>query len=68
VLVGSPETVTASLRRLLEPLHALDEVYFAPALQWGDVSRPEAAQSLRLLAEEVAPALAEPASAVRGTG
>jgi alkanesulfonate monooxygenase SsuD/methylene tetrahydromethanopterin reductase-like flavin-dependent oxidoreductase (luciferase family) len=68
VLVGSPETVTASLRRLFEPLRALDEVYFAPALQWGDVTRAEAAQSLRLLAEEVAPALAEPASAVRSTG
>lgn len=60
VIVGSPATVAEILQEQFAPLRELGEVYFAPAIQWGDLSRAEASQTLQLLAGEVLPALGEP--------
>jgi alkanesulfonate monooxygenase SsuD/methylene tetrahydromethanopterin reductase-like flavin-dependent oxidoreductase (luciferase family) len=58
LLVGSPRTIRAALEASLERLHDRPSFYFAPAIQWGDLSYDESLESLELLASEVLPAFA----------
>lgn len=56
LLVGSPATIRAYLERAVERLQDRPSLYFAPAVQWGDVTHEEALESLHLLARAVMPA------------
>jgi alkanesulfonate monooxygenase SsuD/methylene tetrahydromethanopterin reductase-like flavin-dependent oxidoreductase (luciferase family) len=57
LLVGTPETVRGYLQAVLRRLGDRPTFYFAPAVQWGDITAAEALRSLELLAAEVLPAL-----------
>jgi alkanesulfonate monooxygenase SsuD/methylene tetrahydromethanopterin reductase-like flavin-dependent oxidoreductase (luciferase family) len=59
LLVGTPATVLAFVADCVERLRDRPNFYFAPALQWGDMTLEESRESLRLLADEVMPAFAD---------
>ncbi len=56
LLVGSPRTVRDFLTASLERLKDQPSFYFAPALQWGDLTYEESLASMQLFAAEVMPA------------
>ena len=55
LLVGTPGTIREYLERVLEEVGGRPSFYFAPAVQWGDITYGEALASLQLLAAEVMP-------------
>ncbi|MBO0682406.1 MAG: LLM class flavin-dependent oxidoreductase [Candidatus Dormibacteraeota bacterium] len=57
LLVGTPSTVTRYLEPVVEGFRDRPTFYFAPAVQWGDITYQEALESLELLAAEVFPTL-----------
>jgi alkanesulfonate monooxygenase SsuD/methylene tetrahydromethanopterin reductase-like flavin-dependent oxidoreductase (luciferase family) len=59
LLVGTPATMRAFVADCVERLSGRPNFYFAPALQWGDMTLDESRESMRLLADEVMPAFAE---------
>jgi alkanesulfonate monooxygenase SsuD/methylene tetrahydromethanopterin reductase-like flavin-dependent oxidoreductase (luciferase family) len=59
LLVGTPASVREYLRGCVERLRGRPNFYFAPALQWGDMTLEESLESMRLLAREVMPAFAD---------
>ncbi len=59
LLVGTPATVRAFLSDCVQRLRGRPSFYFAPALQWGDMTLDESRESLRLMADEVMPAFAD---------
>jgi alkanesulfonate monooxygenase SsuD/methylene tetrahydromethanopterin reductase-like flavin-dependent oxidoreductase (luciferase family) len=64
LLIGSPKTIREYLAGVVEDLEDRPALYFAPALQWGDITHEEALESLRLFAGQVMPAF-QPAIAHR---
>jgi alkanesulfonate monooxygenase SsuD/methylene tetrahydromethanopterin reductase-like flavin-dependent oxidoreductase (luciferase family) len=56
LLIGTPETIRNYLEGVIDDLKDAPTFYFAPALQWGDITHEEALESLRLFAAEVMPA------------
>jgi alkanesulfonate monooxygenase SsuD/methylene tetrahydromethanopterin reductase-like flavin-dependent oxidoreductase (luciferase family) len=56
LLVGSPRTVRNFLIASLEHLKDQPSFYFAPAMQWGDLTFEESLESMQLFASEVMPA------------
>ena len=59
LLVGTPTTVRDFISASLEELNGRPNFYFAPALQWGDMTLDESRESMRLFATEVMPAFAD---------
>jgi alkanesulfonate monooxygenase SsuD/methylene tetrahydromethanopterin reductase-like flavin-dependent oxidoreductase (luciferase family) len=57
LLVGSAETVSTTLKHWLDRLDSHPSFYFAPAVQWGDITFDESLETVRVLAEEVMPSL-----------
>ena len=57
LLVGSPETVSHTLHEWVGRLEGAPSFYFAPAVQWGDITSAEALTSLNLFATDVMPTL-----------
>lgn len=55
LLIGTPATIRQFLDNCLERLDKRPSFYFAPALQWGDLSFDESLESMRLFAEAVMP-------------
>jgi alkanesulfonate monooxygenase SsuD/methylene tetrahydromethanopterin reductase-like flavin-dependent oxidoreductase (luciferase family) len=66
LLVGSPETVGRSLDDAILSLRDKPSFYFAPAVQWGDLSHEDALGSLELFAAEVMPRLRQTAASLAG--
>jgi alkanesulfonate monooxygenase SsuD/methylene tetrahydromethanopterin reductase-like flavin-dependent oxidoreductase (luciferase family) len=56
LLVGTPALVRDFVQASVERLAGRPNFYFAPALQWGDMSLDESLESVRLFAAEVMPA------------
>jgi alkanesulfonate monooxygenase SsuD/methylene tetrahydromethanopterin reductase-like flavin-dependent oxidoreductase (luciferase family) len=56
LLVGTPRTLRAYLDGVVEQFQDRPGFYFAPAVQWGDITFEEALQTIELLASEVMPA------------
>jgi alkanesulfonate monooxygenase SsuD/methylene tetrahydromethanopterin reductase-like flavin-dependent oxidoreductase (luciferase family) len=56
LLVGSPRTIRDYLDACLERLADKPSFYFAPAIQWGDLTYAESLESLQLFADQVMPA------------
>jgi alkanesulfonate monooxygenase SsuD/methylene tetrahydromethanopterin reductase-like flavin-dependent oxidoreductase (luciferase family) len=59
LLIGTPATIREFVADCVEVLGGRPNFYFAPAVQWGDMSLEESRESLRLLADEVMPAFAD---------
>jgi alkanesulfonate monooxygenase SsuD/methylene tetrahydromethanopterin reductase-like flavin-dependent oxidoreductase (luciferase family) len=59
LLVGTPAKVVDFVSACVGELHERPNFYFAPALQWGDMTLDESRESMRLLAREVMPAFAD---------
>jgi alkanesulfonate monooxygenase SsuD/methylene tetrahydromethanopterin reductase-like flavin-dependent oxidoreductase (luciferase family) len=59
LLVGTPATVREYLENCVDRLRGRPNFYFAPALQWGDMTLEESLESMRLLAHEVMPVFAD---------
>jgi alkanesulfonate monooxygenase SsuD/methylene tetrahydromethanopterin reductase-like flavin-dependent oxidoreductase (luciferase family) len=57
LLVGSVETVRNTLEGWLERLGDRPSFYFAPAVQWGDLTFDESLESMQRFAEQVVPAV-----------
>ncbi|MBO0686579.1 MAG: LLM class flavin-dependent oxidoreductase, partial [Candidatus Dormibacteraeota bacterium] len=57
LLVGTPATVNRYLEPIVERFKDRPTFYFAPAVQWGDITYEEALESLGMVAAEVFPAL-----------
>jgi alkanesulfonate monooxygenase SsuD/methylene tetrahydromethanopterin reductase-like flavin-dependent oxidoreductase (luciferase family) len=55
LLIGTPAMVREFVEASLERLRGRPSFYFAPALQWGDMSFEESLESMELLAAEVMP-------------
>ena len=55
LLVGTPRTIREYLERAVEEVGDRPSFYFAPAVQWGDITYREALTSLELLAADVMP-------------
>lgn len=64
LLVGSPATVRAYLERFLEAFQDRPSFYFAPAVQWGDITYDEALETLQIFAAAVMPSFRPAAGAV----
>lgn len=58
LLVGTPAMVREFVSACVEALGERPNFYFAPALQWGDMTLDESRESARLLASAVMPAFA----------
>ena len=63
LLVGSPETVSGTLRQWRDQLADKPSFYFAPAVQWGDISPAESLATIQLFATEVMPTVRARAAA-----
>jgi alkanesulfonate monooxygenase SsuD/methylene tetrahydromethanopterin reductase-like flavin-dependent oxidoreductase (luciferase family) len=59
LLVGTPATVREFVADAVKELRGRPNFYFAPALQWGDMTLDESRESMRLLANEVMPAFVD---------
>jgi alkanesulfonate monooxygenase SsuD/methylene tetrahydromethanopterin reductase-like flavin-dependent oxidoreductase (luciferase family) len=59
LLVGTPATVRAFVADCVDRLRGRPNFYFAPALQWGDMTLDESRESMRLLASEVMPSFGD---------
>jgi len=57
LLVGTPSMVCERLLSWIDTLGARPSFFFSPAVQWGDITTPEATETLRLLARDVMPAM-----------
>jgi hypothetical protein len=57
LIVGTPRTAVDTLQACLDQVHDRPSFYFAPAVQWGDITLEESLETLELLATDVAPAL-----------
>jgi alkanesulfonate monooxygenase SsuD/methylene tetrahydromethanopterin reductase-like flavin-dependent oxidoreductase (luciferase family) len=57
LLLGTPAMVRDKLRSWLDTVSYAPNLYFMPAVQWGDITTDEAMETMRLLAHEVLPAL-----------
>lgn len=62
LLIGTPSTIKGFMERFMERFKDKPSVYFAPAMQWGDMTQEETLESLHLFATEVMPAF-QPARA-----
>jgi alkanesulfonate monooxygenase SsuD/methylene tetrahydromethanopterin reductase-like flavin-dependent oxidoreductase (luciferase family) len=62
LLVGTPSMVRERLLTWLDELSGCPSFYFSPAVQWGDITTPEAQETMLLLAREVLPAVLEKAT------
>jgi alkanesulfonate monooxygenase SsuD/methylene tetrahydromethanopterin reductase-like flavin-dependent oxidoreductase (luciferase family) len=58
LLIGTPDTMRDFVSACVKELGDRPNFYFAPALQWGDMTLEESRESARLLASEVMPAFA----------
>jgi len=65
LLVGTPSMVRERLLSWVEGFSGKPSFYFFPAVQWGDITTPEAEETLGLLARDVMPALVARAAAMR---
>jgi alkanesulfonate monooxygenase SsuD/methylene tetrahydromethanopterin reductase-like flavin-dependent oxidoreductase (luciferase family) len=57
LLVGTPSMVCERLLAWLSESADRPSFYFSPAVQWGDITTPEAVETLSLLARDVMPAV-----------
>jgi alkanesulfonate monooxygenase SsuD/methylene tetrahydromethanopterin reductase-like flavin-dependent oxidoreductase (luciferase family) len=57
LLVGTPSMVRERLLGWLDQCRGRPSLFFSPAVQWGDITTPEALETLRLLARDVLPAV-----------
>lgn len=55
LLVGTPAMVRERLQSWAETFAARPNLYFSPAVQWGDITTAEAMETLHLLARDVVP-------------
>jgi alkanesulfonate monooxygenase SsuD/methylene tetrahydromethanopterin reductase-like flavin-dependent oxidoreductase (luciferase family) len=55
LLVGTPAMVRERLLGWLDEFAGRPSFYFSPAVQWGDITTPEAIETLSLLARDVMP-------------
>jgi alkanesulfonate monooxygenase SsuD/methylene tetrahydromethanopterin reductase-like flavin-dependent oxidoreductase (luciferase family) len=62
LLIGTPAMLKERLAEWIDEFKDKPSFFFAPAVQWGDITTDEAAESLRILAREVMPAV-QPAMA-----
>jgi alkanesulfonate monooxygenase SsuD/methylene tetrahydromethanopterin reductase-like flavin-dependent oxidoreductase (luciferase family) len=56
LLVGTPAMVRDKLASWLAALDGRPSLNFSPAVQWGDITTPEAIETARLLVRDVLPA------------
>jgi alkanesulfonate monooxygenase SsuD/methylene tetrahydromethanopterin reductase-like flavin-dependent oxidoreductase (luciferase family) len=63
LLIGTPATIKSFMERFVERFHDKPSVYFAPALQWGDMTQEEVLETMHLFASEVMPAFQPKAAA-----
>jgi alkanesulfonate monooxygenase SsuD/methylene tetrahydromethanopterin reductase-like flavin-dependent oxidoreductase (luciferase family) len=65
LIVGTPAMVRERLLTWRDELQDGRDFYFTPAVQWGDISTPEAIETLALLARDVMPAMPQAPSAAK---
>jgi alkanesulfonate monooxygenase SsuD/methylene tetrahydromethanopterin reductase-like flavin-dependent oxidoreductase (luciferase family) len=59
LIVGTPAMVREGLLSWVDRLAGRPALSFSPAVQWGDITTPEALETLRLLSRDVMPAMKE---------
>jgi alkanesulfonate monooxygenase SsuD/methylene tetrahydromethanopterin reductase-like flavin-dependent oxidoreductase (luciferase family) len=64
LLVGTPAMIRERLLTWLDALAGRPSFYFSPAVQWGDITTPEAQETMRLLSRDVLPAVQERAASL----